>query len=231
MSVCSIFALLAILLLTGCICPATFFEGADGVNRLSGANSDFVCKEVLRELESAKQIVTQIRDFTWAEFAAIGVVLPPPGICATGTTYLAEKGSVPSGLGWVPLTEKLSFQATANNFAVVCDNCFSLAAKVCSSSKRLSPDEKQELWYQLESALTGAMYLISAHKDVVAHQVIPETESQFGRSGDDVRKKYGSKFKAQCEQYFALLDSLLSHLETARKAASIVSGEQDEVYR
>lgn len=225
MAVRSVLVFLSVLLLTGCIRPATFFDGTDSVNCLSGANPDFACKEVLQQLELAKQAVSQIRNFAWAEFATIGVVLPPPGVCATGMTYLAEKGSVPNGLGWVPLTEKLSFHATADNFVVVCGNCVSLAGKVCSSGERLSPDEKRELWCQLESALTGAMYLVSTHKNIVAHQVVPETESQFGRSGDDIRKKYGDKFKARCGQYFALLDTLLYHLGRAREAASIMNGE------
>ncbi len=231
MLVRSVLAFLTILLLTGCVRLPMFSEGTSGVDHLRRDNPDFACKEVLQQLESARRMVAQIHNFTWTEFAAIGVVLPPPGVCATGTTYLAEKGSVPSGLGWMPLTEKLSFHATANNFAIVCDNCLSLAGKVCSSSKRLSPDEKQEHWCQLESALTGAMYLVSAHKDIIVHQVVPETESQFGRSSDGVRKKYGDKFKARCEQYLALLDGLLYHLESAKKAASIMSGEQNEVYR
>lgn len=231
MLVRSVLALLTILLLAGCIRLPIFSEDAGVADRSDRASPGFACKEVLQQLESAKQTVSQIRNFTWEEFATIGVVLPPSGVCATGMTYLAEKSSVPSGLGWAPLTEKLSFQATADNFAVVCDNCLSLAGKVCPSSKRLSQDEKQELWRQLESALTGAVYLVSAHKDIVVHQVVPETESQFGRSSEYVKKKYGDKFKARCEQYFALLDSLLYHLERAREATLIMSGEQDEVYR
>ncbi len=225
------FALLITLLLVGCISPATFLGGADVADHGSGTDLGFVCEEVLQHLKAAKQIVSQISSFTWAEFTTLGVVLPPPGVCATGTTYLAEKNSVPIGLGWMPLTDKLSFRATADNLAVVCDNCLSLAGKVCLADKGLPLDERQELWYQLDSALTGAVYLVSAHKDVVAHQVVPETESQFGRSSDDIRKKYGYKFKAWCDQYFILLDGLQYHLEKAKQTASIMSREQDEVYR
>lgn len=224
MSIRTVFVLLVALLLIGCSSLATFSVGADGENHQSGAGPNFACEQVLQHLNMAKHMVSQIRGFNWAEFAAIGVVLPPPGICATGTTYLAEKDSVPSGLGWVPLTEKLAF-GTADNFAVVCDNCLALAKEVCSSGKKLSSDDEQELWCQLESALTGAIYSVSTHKNVVAYQIIPETESQFGRSSDDIREKYDGKFRARCDQYFALLDGLLHHLEEAKQSVLTLCGE------
>lgn len=229
MSVRTVFAGLSVLLLSlsnGCISAAKFSEGTGNEGYPSGTGTGSVCEEVLRQLEVARQMVSQLQGFTWEEFTGIGVVLPPPGVCATGVTYLAEKGAVPSGLGWVPLTEKLCFQATADNFAVACDNCLALARQGCLSGEGASSDGDGGIWYRLESALTGATYLVSTHKNVVAYQIIPETRSQLERSSDAVRGKYGSKFETRCDQYLALLDTLVYHLEKAKQLVSVLNGEQ-----
>ncbi len=227
----SVFILLTALLLISCTRPATFSRDISNVDYLAEVDPNFACEGVLQQLKAAKGVVSQIGDFTWREFAAIGVVLPPPGVCATGTTYLAERSSVPGGLSWMPLTEKLSFRATIDNIAGACDRCLVIAEQVCFSNKKLSSDERQELWYQLESSLTGAIYFVLSHKNTLVYQVFPETDSQFGRSSDDVRKKYGDKFKSRCDQYLALLAGLLYHLDKAKQMVSNLHGERDEVHR
>lgn len=227
----SIFALLVVVSSIACTRTTIFSQAASGVDQHGEAGSSASCDDILQHLREAKQIISELSRFKWTELAAVGVVLPPPRVCATGTTYLAERNSVPEGLGWMPLTEKLSFFATAENFAVACNNSLSLAKRMCSSGTKLSLTERQELFNQLSSSLIGAAYLVLSHKSVVLYQVIPEIESEFKRSNEAIKQKYGGRFKTRCDEYLALLDSLQYHIEMAKQLISTLSGEQDAVHR
>ncbi len=216
---------LVAMLYTSCARPAIFPGTTDNKGRAVDVSGlDNCCQDLIQHLKRAKDITCELSKFEWTEFASVGVVLPPPGICATGVTYLAEKNSVPDGLRWVPLTQQLSFIHTAKNFAVSYNNYLSLAKRVCSAGGEISLAERRELCYQLESALVSANYLVSGHKDVVAYQVVPEIEAQFSRSDERIREKYLSRFKTKCSDYFALLDSLLYYTGQAQQVASILNG-------
>jgi len=219
------------MLLSACSRATIFSGGASRADEQGEASFGAGCDSILQHTRAANQVIPELRNFTWTEFAALGVVLPPPGVCATGITYLAEKDSVPHGCNWIPLTEKVYFAAATENFAVACANCLSLAKEVCSSGGRLPPDQRQELFARLDSALTGAAYMVLSHESVVVHQVIPEIESEFGRSGEYVRQRYGDRFRSRCDEYLDLLHRLQYHLEMARELAVKLSGEQDAVYR
>jgi hypothetical protein len=216
---------LVTMLYTSCARPAILPGTTDNEGHVVDVSGlDNCCQDLIQHLKRAKDITSELSKFEWTEFAGVGVVLPPPGICATGVTYLAEKNSVPDGLRWVPLTQQLSFVPTAKNFAVSYNNYLSLAQRVCSAGAELSLAERHELCDQLESALVSANYLVSGHKNVVAYQVVPEIEAQFSRSDERIREKYLGRFKTKCGDYFALLDSLLYYTGQAQQVASILSG-------
>lgn len=219
---------LVTMLYTSCARPAIFSGTTDNKDHVVDVfGFDNCCQEVIQHLKKAKDIISELSKFEWTEFAGVGVVLPPPGICATGVTYLAEKNSVPDDLRWVPLTQQLSFIPTAKNFAVSYDNYLSLAQQVCSANVELSLAERHELCYRLESALVSANYLVSGHKNVVTYQIIPEIEAQFSRSDERIREKYLSRFKTKCNGYFALLDSLLYHTGQAQQAVLRLSEDSE----
>ncbi|MCJ7515058.1 MAG: hypothetical protein MUO89_03680 [Dehalococcoidia bacterium] len=196
------------------------------------------CQKMQKNIEQARSIALDIQHFNWNEFAAIGILCPPQGVCPVGNLPIVEKDSVDKKLldRVVPLPEQLPTPKTAETYYVQCDNCLKLAAEVCSQSpynpragtagSENITAQWQQLCSQLLSALQGAEYLASRDKTIAADYTFPKLFAYFTASDENVKQKYLDKFTAKSDEYIKLHDELIHNVQQAKQTATDLSNWQ-----
>jgi hypothetical protein len=201
-------------------------------------DSSSQCQKMQKNIEQARSIALDIQHFNWNEFAAIGVLYPPQGICPVGNLPIVEKDSVDKKLAdrIVPLPEGLPSSKTAETYYVQCDNCLKLAIKFCSQSpynqsagtagSENVTAQWQQLCSQLLSALQGAEYLASRDKSIAADYTFPKLFAYFTASDENIKQKYLDKFTAKSDEYIKLHDELIHNIQQAEQTATDLSNGQ-----
>jgi len=197
------------------------------------------CHQMRKNIEQAQAIASELQYFDWKEFAAIGILCPPWGICPVGNLPIVEKTSVAKELmdRVVPLPERLPSPKTAETYSVQCASCLKLAGEVClnnpySESQASATGSEnitaqwQQLCSQLQSALQGAEYLASRDKTIAADYTFPQLFAYFTASDEKVKQKYLEKFTAKSDEYIKLHDELIQNLKEAQLAAIDLSNWQ-----
>ncbi|UCH50410.1 MAG: hypothetical protein JSV54_05135 [Chloroflexota bacterium] len=184
-------------------------------------------------LEQAQAVASDLEDFNWNEFSKVGILCPPEGICPVGSLPIVEKGSVPKEFleRWVPLVEQLPSPQTAKTYSIQCASCLKLAIEVCSRSpynesqtlmpeaEKLTITQRQELCGQLQSALTGAEYLVSRDKTVAAECTFPKMLACLNASDEKIKHKYLTKFMTKSDKYIQFHDELIHDIKQAEQVA------------
>jgi hypothetical protein len=198
------------------------------------------CEGMRKNIEQAQSIASELEHFNWSEFAAIGILCPPQGICPVGNLPIVEKASVAKELmdRVVPLPERLPSPKTAETYSVQCDSCLTLATEVCSHSpynqsqdsttgaEKFTLAQWQESCNQLQSALQGAEYLAFRDKTIAADYTFPQLLAYFTASEEKVKQKYLEKFTAKSDEYVRLHDELIHNVQQARQTAVDLSNWQ-----
>jgi hypothetical protein len=191
------------------------------------------CDKMKYHIKQAQAIASDLEDFDWNEFSNVGILCPPQGICPVGSLPIVEKGSVSEELlgRWVPLVEQLPSPQTAKIYSIQCASCLKLASEVCSHSpyneaqtlmpeaEKLTATQWQEIYGQLQSALTGAEYLVSRDKDIAADYTFPKLLAYFTDSDEKIKQKYLNEFMAKSDNYIQLHDELIHNIQQAEQAA------------
>ncbi len=198
-----------------------------------------LCDRMLKNIEQAQAIASELQRLEWKEFAAIGILCPPGGICPVGNLPIVEKASVAKELAdrVVPLPERLPSPKTAETYSVQCDNCLKLATEVCSNSPYSKSQSSaagsenvtaqwQQLCSQLQSALQGAEYLAFRDKTIAADYTFPQLFAYFTASEEKVKQKYLEKFVAESDEYIKLHDELIQNVQQAKQTAIELSNWQ-----
>jgi hypothetical protein len=196
------------------------------------------CLKMQQNIEKARSIALDTQHFSWNEFAAIGVLYPPQGICPVKNLPIVEKDSVDKKLvdRVVPLPEGLPSSKTAETYYVQCDNCLKLAIKVCSQSpynqnagtagSENITAQWQQSCSQLLSALQGAEYLAARDKSIAADYTFPKLIAYFTVSDENIKQKYLDKFTARSDEYIKLHDELIHNIQQAEQTATDLSNWQ-----
>jgi hypothetical protein len=197
------------------------------------------CDQIRKNIEQAQVIASQLENFDWKEFAAIGILYPPSGICPVGNLPIVEKASVAKELAdrVVPLPERLPSPKTAETYSVQCASCLKLAGELCSNSpySKLQASaagsenvtsQWQQLCSQLQSALQGAEYLASRDKTIAADYTFPQLVDYFSASEENVKQKYFERFTAKSDEYTRLHDEMIQNIKQAKKTALDLSNWQ-----
>jgi hypothetical protein len=197
------------------------------------------CDQMRKNIEQAQAIASELEHFDWKEFAAIGILCPPSGICPVGNLPIVEKASVPKELAdrVVPLPQRLPSPKTAETYSVQCASCLKLAIEVCSNSPYNESQASaagsenitaqwQQLCGQLQSALQGAKYLASRDKTIAADYTFPQLFAYFTASEEKVKQKYLEKFIAKSDEYIRLHDELIQNMQQAKQTALDLSNWQ-----
>jgi len=192
-----------------------------------------LCDKMKKYIEQAQAIASGLEDFNWNEFSNVGILCPPKGICPVGSLPIVEKSSVTGELmeRWVPLAERLPSPQTAKTYSLQCASCLKLASEVCSNSpynesqtrtleaEKLTLTQWQELFGQLQSALTGAEYLAFRDKTIAADYTFPQLLAYFTGSDVKIKQKYLDKFMAKSDKYTQLHDELIHNIQQAEQVA------------
>jgi hypothetical protein len=196
------------------------------------------CQTMQKNIEQARAIASEIENFNWDEFSAIGILCPPAGVCPVGNLPIVEKDSVDKKLAdrVVPLPVGLPSPKTAETYYVQCDNCLKLATKVCSQSpynehigtvgSENTTVQWQQLCSQLQSALQGAEYLASRDKTIAEDYTFAKLFADFTVSDEKVKQKWLEKFTAKSDEYIKLHDELIHNVQQAKQTATDLSNLQ-----
>lgn len=223
-----VIAVLALVSLAACAQPANQPQ----------PNSSSQCQQMQKNIEQARSVALDIQHFSWNEFAAIGVLYPPQGICPVEDLPIVEKDSVDEKLAdrVVPLPQGLPSPKAAETYYVQCDNCLKLAIKFCSQSpynqsagtagSENATAQWQQLSSQLLSALQGAEYLASRDKSIAADYTFPKLFVYFTASDENIKQKYLDKFAAKSDEYIKLHDDLIHNIQQAEQTVTDLSNGQ-----
>jgi len=197
------------------------------------------CDQIRKNIEQAQVIASQLENFDWKEFAAIGILCPLSGICPVGDLPIVEKALVAEEFAdrVVPLPERLPSPKTAETYSVQCASCLKLAGELCSNSpySKLQASaagsenvtaQWQQLCSQLQSALQGAEYLASRDKTIAADYTFPQLIAYFSASEEKVKQKYLERFIDKSAEYTELHDELIQNVKQAKQTASDLSNWQ-----
>jgi hypothetical protein len=200
----------------------------------------YLCGEMEKYIEQAQAIASDLENLNWNQFADVGVLCPPEGVCPVFSLPIVEKTTITgeSLERWVPLVERLPFPETAKTYSVQCASCLKLASGVCSNSpynesrtcttetKELTLAQWQELCSQLQSALQGAGYLVSRNMTVFSDYTLPQLLVYFDSSDEEVKQKYFNKFMAKSDQYIQLHAELIHNIQQAEQLSSDLANWQ-----
>ena len=189
------------------------------------------CDKIRNYIEQAQAIASDLENFNWDEFSNIGILYPPEGICPVGNLPIVEKTSANEEFikRWVPLAQRLPSPQTAKVYSVQCANCLKLADELCSHSPYIEPQtpttetenltltQWQELYDQLQSALTGAEYLVFRDKTIAAEYTFPQLLAYFTDSDEKIKQKYLNKFIAKSDEYIRLHVDLVNNIQQAEQ--------------
>jgi len=192
------------------------------------------CDKMKHYIEQAQAIASDLEDFNWNEFSNVGILCPPEGICPVGSLPIVEKNSVKeeSAERWVSLVERLPYPQTARTYSIQCASCLELAEEVCShipydeartptqETEELTVTQWQELYDQLQSALTGAEYLAFRDKTIAAEYTFPQLLAYFIDSDEKIKQKYLNEFIAKSDKYIQLQDELIHNIQQAKQVAT-----------
>jgi hypothetical protein len=192
-----------------------------------------------KNIEQAQAIASELEHFDWKEFAAIGILCPPGGICPVGNLPIVETNSVAKELTdrVVPLPERLPSPKTAETYSVQCASCLTLATELCSNSPFAESQagaagtenitaQWQQTCSQLQSALQGAEYLAFRDKTIAVDYTFPQLLAYFTASDEKVKQKYLNKFVARSDEYIKLHDELIKNVQQAKQTALDLSNWQ-----
>ena len=170
-------------------------------------------------IDKAHSIALELKDFTWNEFAAIGLEAPPSDICKLGE-YVTTKESFnqSSGCKWLPLPEMLPRPESAGTLVIYCDICLEMAERVRLEKPSDDSNELQwlELCSQLQSTLKGAMHLATNYKNTNEY-VLTNIGDSINNSDPAIKQKHLEKFKNKSAKYLSLLEDLANNLEQAEQ--------------
>ncbi|HIE17269.1 MAG TPA: hypothetical protein EYP71_03640 [Dehalococcoidia bacterium] len=173
-----------------------------------------------RHIQKARSIALELEDFTWKEFAAIGLEAPPSEVCQLGDRVTA-KGSVDesSSFKWIPLPEMLPRPESARPLVVYCDKCLEIAEQVRLTvpSDNTTMSQWLELCRRLQSSLAAAEHLASNYKNT-NNYVLSNVGNSLSNSDAAIERKHLKKFQNKSAQYLELLDEFTHNLQQARQA-------------
>jgi hypothetical protein len=197
------------------------------------------CDQMRINIERAQAIASQLQNFDWEEFAAIGILYPPAGICPVGNLPIVETDSVAKELAdrVVPLPEQLPLPKTAEIYSIQCASCLELATQLCSNNltgkspaSAMGSENITALWQQacsqLQSALQGAEYQAYRDKTIAADYTFPKLLAYFTASDEKVKRKYLDKFMARSDEYIKLHDEFIKNMQQAEETAIDLSSWQ-----
>ena len=192
------------------------------LNKVEEDRSAQLHSQLEGHIQKARSIALELEDFTWKEFAAIGLEAPPSEVCMLGDRVTAE-GSVDesSGFKWIALPEMLPRQESARPLVVYCDKCLEIAEQVRLTvpSDDSTMPQWLELCHQLQSSLAAAEHLASNYKNT-NNYVLTNISNSLSNSDTTIERKYLKKFQNKSAQYLGLLDEFAHHLQQARQVLS-----------
>jgi len=170
-------------------------------------------------IDKAHSIALELEDFTWDEFAAIGLEAPPSEICKIGERVTTKESfNQSSGCKWIPLPEMLPRPESAGTLVLYCDMCLKMAERVRLERPLDDSNALQwlELCSQLQSTLKGAVHLAMNYKNTNEY-VLTNIGDSINNSDPALKQKHLEKFKNKSAKYLSFLEDLANNLEQAEQ--------------
>ncbi|MBM3120129.1 MAG: hypothetical protein FJ006_11410 [Chloroflexi bacterium] len=171
-------------------------------------------------IKEARGIALELKDFTWDDFAVIGLEAPPSEVCKLGDRVTTKESfDESSGCKWFPLPEMLPRPESAGPLVFYCDTCLKMAERI--RLERPSNDSTMLQWLelcsQLQSTLNGAGHLATNYKNTNEY-VLTNIGNSIDNSDPGIKQRYLEKFKNKSAKYLSLLEDLANNLEQAEQA-------------